>query len=364
MIEIFKKLLSIKSIDWKENEKKRICDYVHSLFEDTWFYIERFENNWIYSMVISSKWGKDFDFLFCWHLDVVDADEQTWKFDEDEEFYYWRWSLDMKWSCAVMIKSFLDNQQTITNSEKNFALMFTTDEEIWSNWGVNYLINEIGFKADMVYIPDTWAWMNKYLKEWKGFIFSEINISWTESHWCRPWRWSTALDTFVDFYDQLYKTFPRASWDEDGWFATPANIWIINWWEAFNKVMWNLTFKLDIRFNPQNSIEEIENKLNWLVSKFDNLECNIIQKFSWFSIDENSEYIRKYLDIVKNYYGQEITDEKEYWSNDGRFFAPLTNDIIMTWPSWYWYHSVWEKVYKKDLYDFKEILDKYLDSLA
>ncbi|MBS8121594.1 M20 family metallopeptidase [Candidatus Vampirococcus lugosii] len=363
MIEILKNLINIKSIDGKEEEKKKICDYVCSLFENNGFFIEKFENNGIYSIIISSKGGKDLDFLFCGHLDVVDADEETWEFYEDEDFFYGRGSLDMKGNCAVMINSFLDNKEKIINCDKNFALMFTTDEEIGSNLGVNYLINKIGFKANMVYIPDTGAGMNKYLKEGKGFIFSEININGTESHGCRPWRGKSVLDTFIDFYEQLYKTFPKASGDEDGWLSTSANIGIINGGDAFNKVMGNLNFKLDIRFNPNNSIDEIEQKLNSLVSKFDNIEFNIIQKFSGFVVDENSEYIKKYLDIIKEYYQEEIKDEKEFGSNDGRFFVPLTNNIIMTGALGYGYHSKGEKVYKKELFDFKIILDKYLIEL-
>ncbi|UFX82560.1 M20 family metallopeptidase [Candidatus Absconditicoccus praedator] len=293
MIEVLKTLQSIKSIDGKENEKKRVCDYVHSLFENTGFYIERFENEGIYSIVISSKGGRDTDFLFCGHLDVVDADEQTWEFDEDEEFYYGRGTLDMKGSCAVMINVFLDNQKNILNSNKNFALMFTTDEEIGSSRGVNYLINTIGFNADMVYIPDTGAGMNRFLREGKGFLFTEIKISGVESHGCRPWRGKTALDTFVGLYNNLYEIFPRAKGDEDGWFATSVNIGIINGGEAFNKVMGNLTFNLDIRFHPKNSLEEIENKLYSIVDKFENVECNLLHRFGGFSIDDQSEYIKK-----------------------------------------------------------------------
>lgn len=361
---ILKNLQQIRSEEWNTKAKIEICDYVESLFENTWFFIERFEKNWIYSITISSKNTRKVDFLFSWHLDVVPSDEQTWEYKEDEEYFYWRWTLDMKWGCAVMISSFLENKEILLNSEKSFLLMFTTDEELWwENW-VQYLVNEEWFEAKMVYIPDTWAWMDKYLKTGKWFLFWEIEINGKDAHWCRPWRWLNSIDTFVKVYEELYKEFPKAENDEDWWKNISINIWKINGWQAPNQVMSKLTFTVDLRFHPENSLDFIREKLNKVFSRFENISFNEKIFFAWFQVDLESEYVKKYLEIISEFYDEKIIDEKEYGSNDGRFFTHLTKDIIMTWPFGYGYHWANERVSKSEINNFKEIFTKYLEKLA
>ena len=361
---ILKDLQNFKTIEWNKKEKKEICDYVEKLFLNTGFYIERFEKNWIYSIVISSKKSRKIDFLFSGHLDVVDADCKTWEYKEDEEYFYWRWVLDMKWADAVMILSFLENKDKILNSDKNFALMFTTDEELWwENW-VEYLIKDEWYTWKMVYIPDTWAWMDKYLKKWKWFLFWKFIIKWQEAHWCRPWKWKSSIDIFHNFYNDLYKEFPKAKNDVDWWEKISVNIWKINWWFAVNQVMNNLEIETDIRFNPNIKLEEVEKKINKILKKHPEINFEKKFSFSWFKIDENSLYIKKYLDIVKKFYSKKIKDEKEYGSNDWRFFTNFTQDIIMTWPFWYWYHWKNEKVSKKELENFKNIFDSFILKLS
>ena len=362
--EILKNLQKIRSEEWNTNAKKEICDYVANLFEWTWFFIERFEKNWIYSITISSKNTRKVDFLFSWHLDVVPSDEETWQFKEDEEYFYWRWTLDMKWACAAMISVFLENKDLLLNSDKSFLLMFTTDEELgWENW-VEYLVAEEWFEAKMVYIPDSWSGMDKFVQTWKWFLFIEVEIAGKEAHGSRPWRWENCLDTFVKFHEELYKEFPKAQNDEDGWKNTSVNIWKINGWQAVNQVMSMLNLTLDIRFHPENSLEFIRQKLKNIFGKFENISYTEKISFAWYQIDVNSNYIKKYLEIIGDFYDGKIIDEKEYGSNDGRFFTHLTKDIIMTWPFGYGYHWKNEKVSKVEMHKFYEILEKFLKGLA
>ncbi|MBS9775451.1 M20/M25/M40 family metallo-hydrolase [Candidatus Gracilibacteria bacterium] len=363
MKNILKGLLAFRSEEGNTQAKKEICEYVASLFENTGFFIEHFENDGIYSVTISSKNTRKVDYIFSGHLDVVPADEETWKFKEDDTYFYGRGTLDMKGGCAGMIHTFLTKKEEILTSEKSFLLMFTTDEELGGARGVEYLVQKEGFEAQMVYIPDTGAGMDKYLKTGKGFIFGEITITGEDGHGCRPWKKPSAVDTFVPFYNELYSVFPKAHDDESGWKHTSINIGKLEGGLASNQIMSKLVLSVDIRFHPENSLEDIRKKLQSVTEKFPNIEFNEKFNFGGFQVDTNAEYVKKYLETIDDFYDGKIQDEREYGSNDGRFFTHLTQNIIMTGPFGHGYHGPNENVSKQELENFYQIFSKYIEKL-
>ena len=363
-LDIMTKLVSIKSAYWYQGTKVEIIKYVQSLFDSSKWHIYDFESNGLPSTIIANKDVEDhnYDLLLYGHLDVVDVvSENQRTIVEDDTFYHWRWTLDMKWACAVTIAAVLQNKDKILNSNKSIALVFVNDEELWGKDWIEYLTSEINLGADTVLIPDTWEGMESVLKRWKGFLFWEVEFLGKAAHGCRPWRWINPIEQFVRFYKELMVLFPQSENDVDGWNSVSVNIWKIQWWTAINAVSDKLKISVDMRFPPEKSSQNIKNKLEKLIEGYD---ANLVylHEFWWFDLPDSVAGVEVYRQAAADVLWKPVLDLDEYWSNDGRFFVWTSRSIIMTGPSWHGFHATDERVYKEELEKYSKILNVYLSN--
>lgn len=370
-IDILKKLLQVHSTDINVEEKEKIITFVSSLFDKEGYYIhiENVNNNYNLfvtnnNQVITSwqSWKSiNIDFSVCCHLDIVDAQDHMFSFNDDEEYIYGRWSLDMKWASSVVISSFLDNAKKILSSEDKILLLFTTDEETWAKDGIQYIAWKNIFHFNTCVVPDTWEWNNKILYRWKWFLFVEMNALWKSSHWCRPWSWSNAIELLIEEYN-LFKEYIISlndSWD-NSFNTVSINLWILWGWDAPNKVPDSAYAKIDIRFPPGKNYENII--VSWIKDRWlmnEKIDYNIRSLFEWFW--EKKDMIdNTFVKCIQEVCGDiELYDE--FWSNDWRYLVHSTDNLVMIWPKWYDFHGDNERVLKVELLNFFTILNNFIN---
>jgi len=137
--------------------------FVKGYFNDTDARITKYEHRGKPSIVIATeeiKKGKngtrDFDVILSGHLDVVDAPREMFVPRVEDGKLFGRGAADMKSEVAVMMevmKEILVEKQNGGVVPK-VALMLTTDEEQGGANGVGYLVDEIGYRAKAVFVPD------------------------------------------------------------------------------------------------------------------------------------------------------------------------------------------------------------------
>ena len=124
IIKTLKDLLKYKTQKENKNEFKKVFNYIKNEYKD--LYISEYVFNENKALVLSNTKSKKLDIIFCTHIDVVSADDYSYK--EDNDNIYGRGTIDMKGSVAVCLQ-ILKNIKT----DIKVALFITSDEEIDGN---------------------------------------------------------------------------------------------------------------------------------------------------------------------------------------------------------------------------------------
>lgn len=363
--KILEKLISFRTEEGNHQAKKQIVEYCRALLSKAGFKCKVTIKNNIYTLLAANRAAKVYDYLLVGHLDVVPANDQTWKYSEDKTFFYGRGTLDMKGGCAVMLERFIALRKTLLKSSKNIALVLVTDEELGSKDGLQVLVKE-GLKGKFVYIPDTGGGLDTYISEGKGFLFLQANLSGTTAHGCRPWNGDNAILKVNQAISKLLQKFPIPKTDQSGWKATTLNIGKISGGNAINTIPHQASFTMDFRFHPavtnsKKLLAEVKKVLKPFGQK---LKLSTLHSFDGFMLKSTGQDFQTYSKICQQRLGHPMKLKKEYGSNDGRFFTGKNVTLVMTGPFGYGYHGDNEKVYKQELINMSDILGEFLQQVS
>lgn len=357
--EILLKLLEFKTIADNPFELKKIVDFIEDLFKEKNFYIERFEKGEKHSIYISFQRTFNPKILFLGHLDVVppDSDEQ-WIPKVEGDRIFARGAMDMKGTCAVLVKLFLNLKEK--KRKGNFALLFTTDEEIGSKNGVEYIVKEKNLKPEFVIIPD--GGMNfAAVIEGKGVLHCEIRAEGRSAHGSTPWLGENAIDKLIEIYLELKKWVEREKEGKNGeyWYPT-LNIGVINGGTAVNKVPDSAYMQIDFRFPHPYTVFDFENKVKEVIEKYKGVEYRVLSTGSAFYTSPENEFVRNFKEVYEKILGKGIVFGKEHGATDGRFFSERNIPVLIIYPVGGGVHSRDEWVSISSLETLLKIFEEFL----
>lgn len=363
--DILLKLLEFKTTSSNPEELRGIVDFIEDIFKNKGFYMERLEKNGKHSIYISFKKTYTPEILFVGHLDVVPADsEDQWipKIEEDRVFA--RGAMDMKGTCAVLIKLFLDIREDRRHG--NFAVLFTTDEETGSKDGVEYVMKEKGLTPRFTIIPDGGVDFTAVI-EGKGVFHCELTAKGKSAHGSTPWMGENAVDKLIDIYIELREWVLKESEGKNGehWHPT-LNLGVINGGTAVNKIPDHASMQLDFRFPHPYTLSEIEDKVRKVVGRYDNVEYRPMSTGPAVYTSPENDYIKKFTEIYRRVLKKDIIFGKEHGATDGRFFSEKNIPVLTIYPLGAGVHSRDEWVSVSSLNTllslFKEFLKEYEES--
>ena len=363
--ELLLKLLEFRTISTNISELKKAVLFVEEIFKDKKVYINKFEVNEKPSIYISFYDTFKPCILFLGHLDVVPPDKKVgWNIKEEGDRIYARGAMDMKGSCAVLIKLFLD---LIEKERKgNFALLLTTDEEVGGKDGVQYIINEKKLEPEFVIIPDGGINFNAVLES-KGVLHIEINTKGKSCHGSMPWLGENAIEKLIEIYKEIKEWILKESENKNGehWHPT-VSIGVIKGGEAVNKVPDNAYMQIDLRFPYPYSIEYFENKIKEIISKYEDTSYRILSEGKPLYTSKDNLYIKKFTEVYEKILNKKINFTKEHGATDGRFFADKNIPVLIIYPVGGEVHSKdeWVSISSLEtlLFLFKEFLKEYEES--
>ncbi len=359
IIELTYDLVRMHTTADRPDELQRAIQYVNDYFKpiDS-LVIKRYESRHKPSIVISTQDTLTPDILLVGHLDVVPATEELFEPRVAGTRVYGRGVCDMKSECAVMMR--IMREIAALEEKPNIALMLTTDEEVGGFDGVNYLINEIGYRCKIALVPDGGTAPDDLVITNKGILTLRLNATGRRAHGSRPWLGENAIDSLIAAYARIRELFPNTPTAEDHWYHT-CNIGTIQGGETFNQVPDFATCDLDIRFTEQTNVDD----LFAAVKEKAGPDVEVINRISGSPIftDPNHPYVKMYEEAVEKTLELKTEHNQHCGSNDGRFLSELGIPLIISRPVSGDQHSPHEWLEIESLPKFHRVYWQFIQAL-
>lgn len=367
-MELLKQLLAIESIAENPQKLLEIIQYVKSHFEEFSaktnipLVIKTYESNGKPSIVISTSDKLDYKVILCGHLDVVPGTPAMFDPYEENGKLYARGSSDMKGADYAMIEGF--KTAVTQNPNLDAALMLTTDEEIGGFDGVQYLVEEIGYRCNVAFVPDDgddWS----ICTDQKGLFHMKVFSRGIGGHGARPWVGKNAAVMLINAFTDIKNAF-ESQWGEpskeNSWIPT-VNLGLINSGNATNKIADAGEMRLDIRYPASVDSKEIQRIFEEAFKKWD-CSYDVYITATPTHIELTNPFVEIWEEIVTTKIGKQITTERTEGSSDGRHFAAAGIPVLFTKPSCSDDHIDNEWIDIKGLQDFCTAISEWLIKVA
>lgn len=291
------------------------------------------------------------------HIDVVPASQELFKMQVTEDGKaIGRGVYDMKFAVAVYIevlRRLFENQSVLPS----LAVFLTSDEETGGQYGTKYLLEQEGYRADVVIMPDGGKdW--KIVKEAKGLLYAEIEATGQTAHSSRPWQGKSAIDTVLQIANEIRAVYPHPVLDQERW-QTTVNFSRISGGEetSINQVADQAKLYLDIRYPWGETPRE---KLGNIVKVFSNAKIRFpIQKDAFF-LDTDNIYVQNWKRLIECC-SEGIVFVKEYGTADHHYFSTLGIPVILSQPKGGYIHTEKEEIDIKSLSKYTEVMLDFLN---
>ncbi|MBI2473708.1 M20/M25/M40 family metallo-hydrolase [Candidatus Uhrbacteria bacterium] len=351
ILHITEDLVRIKTTADRPDELNRCVDFVEQFFQGTeGLFINRYTCAGKPAVVISTQETFTPDILLVGHIDVVPAPDELFEPRYEGTKLFARGSCDMKSECAVLMLLLKEFAQQ--SHPPSLALMLTSDEEIGGLNGVNYLVNEVGYRCKIALIPDGGQSPDDIVLQNKGVLLLRMTAKGKTGHGSRPWLGENAIEKLLSAYARVRTLFPNQATATDFWYHT-LNIGMISGGEAANQIPGSASCDLDIRFTPDVTAQALLEQITACVGNEVCVEMRV--NGDPIFTDPQDPFVQLYASCVEENLGTPATFNKHCGSNDGRFFTSLGIPIIVSRPTSGDQHSPHEWLETESLVDFYEI---------
>lgn len=289
------------------------------------------------------------------HLDVIQAREEQFEPQIQGDRMLGRGTSDMKFAVPV----FFDVWDRLKSGREKTLLVFTFDEEIGGNRGINYLLNEVGLKPDVCFLPDGGDNFQIEAEE-KGVLLFHVKTSGRSAHGSRPWLGENALDKMLAIYADLRRAFPFVHSPEQ-WTQT-LNFGRISAGDAANKVPDACEASFDLRFIEGQTAEEIKRRLRQIVGDRGAFEPQVVGDN--FYLDMDLWCSRLFQETARRHLSHPMPLYRSEGASDARFFTRHKIPVIISKPVCAGHHSDHEWIDLQSLTTYTDILLDFAEGVA
>jgi len=292
--------------------------------------------------------------LSC-HLDVVQAREEQFEPQIQGTRMLGRGTSDMKFATPV----FFDVWDRLQSGREKILLVFTFDEEIGGNRGIRYLLNEVGLKPDVCFLPDGGDNFQIEAEE-KGVLLFHVKTSGISAHGSRPWLGENALDKMLAIYADLRREFPFVHSPEQ-WTQT-LNFGRISAGDAANKVPDACEASFDLRFIEGQTAEEMKQRLRQIVGDRGEFEPQVVGDN--FYLDMELWCSRLFQQAAQRHLSHPMPLYRSEGASDARFFTRHKIPVIISKPVCAGHHSDHEWIDLESISTYTDILLDFAGQVA
>ncbi len=319
-------LVRIKSTADRPEELKRVIDYAENYLRGTPLKITRYERNGKHSLIATFRDTKEPDVMFVGHMDVVEAED--WQFEPkiEGDRIFGRGVIDMKGPDAVMLALF--KKLAELGKQPDIGLMLTTDEEVGSENGVEYLLKEEGWGARFAVIPDGGGALNIVYRG-KGVVHLRAKAKGKAYHGSMPWMGENAIDKIISFYTELKGHFPKEPCGDPIHWHNTINLGRISGGKVVNQIPDHAEADIDIRFVKPWTSKKMFDFVKGIADKY-SVELELISRGEPVETDPEHPYVQAFKRAAESVLGRNVELVVEYGATDGRFFAEKDIPNIVT----------------------------------
>jgi len=294
------------------------------------------------------------DVLLSAHIDVVPASIGQFTIEQIDHKVFGRGVSDMKFSIVSYI-SILQSLHAQNQMPKSIAVMITTDEESVGLNGTNYLVNQIGYRPKLVFLPDGGENLELVIGS-KGVLSLKVIASGSTAHSCYPWDGDSAIDNLVNFLVAVREVIPNPT--EESWSNT-INSGHISGGVQTNQICEQAEVHLDIRYIPGTDVGDLVSKIANISPK---IKVEVLDNFPPFHVDSQNDQLIRWQNIVKKVANQKVVLNRDHGASDANYFSALNIPVIMTKPSAGGDHSTNEWLDVNSWQIFNQCLTNFLCS--
>lgn len=323
--QLAQRLVQFESTHENPKEMQACLDFCVSFFSGYPVIVKRYEHEGIHCVVIETKDTLQVDVLLLGHIDTLTGSKELFLGKIQDGKLYGRATLDMKAFVAtslMVMKELLDEGYT-----GNIALAIVTDEEMGGKHGARYLVEEIGYKANVVLVPDDGEKIHRMVVESKHIFHLEFFAEGTESHAARPWMGDNAILKLYTTYQKLAEHFPSFTEPPKDIWVNTINLGTIQGGIATNEVPGSATMGVDVRVTPVVTREEV---VGWIESALAPGVSYIIGMEGYPTIvNTQDSLVQKYMHIIQEVTGISVECIKNGGGTDGRYFSHAGMRVIV-----------------------------------
>jgi len=345
--QITKTLVQFKTVKGNDEEFKRAFQYIENFFKSTELDIHRHRINGFKTLVVASD--EDPDIMLHGHLDVVDAEEEMFEPEEDDEKIYGRGAADMKSGLAALMKAVkvLSKKDQLGST----GLMIVSDEEIGGFNGVKPLSKEeyspeFALSAE----PNSSDSEMQIVTHQKGVIRLKLRAEGRNAHGSQPWKGENAAEKLWRKYQELRDNFVN----EKGDWTTTVNLGYFKSPGAMNVVPDEAKAGLDIRYTDEYTPEEIRSDLKGI----DGLNWEMAAVDPQLKTNRENHLVQKLLDTSENHKNTDLA--RKTAASDMRHFSDQGVPTVVMGPKGNGIHEDDEYVLKESIESFERIIKEFI----
>lgn len=319
------RLVQFESTQEKATEIDRCLDFCVTQFSALPVSIERYRFDGHPMVVISNRPGKTFDILLLGHIDTVPGKSELFEGRIRDGKLYGRGTLDMKAFVATSIT--LLQELIAERFAGSVALAIVSDEELGGTFGAKKLVEELGYQAKVILVPDDGESIQKINNATKHILQLRFKATGKESHAARPWNGVNALDLLIETYRNLRVHFPAfETAPDDDWVST-LNLGRLSGGTATNEVAGEAEMMIDIRFVAPLTREQALAHIDSCLSP--GVSYEVVMEGHPTNLDRSHPYFQSYAEAIEAVTGNPAEERRSGGGTDGRYFAARGMPVIV-----------------------------------
>ncbi len=353
MIDELRTLMGFRPVSHDRSATTAVLRYAADKLEQAGLHVEWLEHGGVKSVYASTRGTHHAKVLLQAHVDVVPGGKA---FARQGDTIYGRGCYDMLFAVASYLQ-LLTSLDTI--QKYDLAILLTSDEEVGGTNGVGWLVEEMGYRADVCILPDAGEALGTMSIGAKGMWQATLLAHGRSHHASRPWDGDNAARKLVRFLDELGDVFDRDN--KEASTLTIAQLSAGS--EARNQGPAEARAGIDIRFSDEADYQRIRQAMTELAKQYD-VQVTDEQLGRAYTIDMLHPLVQSFISLYHTTTGVPITTHRSYGSSDARFFDAKGIPVIMIRPAGGGAHGDDEWLSLAEWQQFQGLLQQYVIQTA